>query len=103
MENHENFMHDYIGPSESWIVMWVAIWLYVGSLYLNKQFRQVNSDTGNVGASNRVSTRIIRSDCSSFRPTVSVTSKGRASVHVYNGVIRAMISLDRPSTDRISD
>ena len=33
----------------------------------------------------RVSTRIIRSDCSSFRPTVSVTSKGRASVHVYNG------------------
>ena len=34
---------------------------------------------------NRVSTRIIRSDCSSFRPTVSVTSKGRASVHVYNG------------------
>lgn len=68
--------------------MWVAIWLYVGSLYLNKQFRQVNSDTGNVGASNRVSTRIIRSDCSSFRPSVSVTSKGRASVHVYNGAIR---------------
>ena len=36
----------------------------------------------------RVSTRIIRSDCSSFRPSVSVTSKGRASVHVYNGAIR---------------
>ena len=31
---------------------------------------------------------IIRSDCSSFRPSVSVTSKGRASVHVYNGAIR---------------
>ena len=36
---------------------------------------------------NRVSTRIIRSDCSSFRPSVLVTSKGRAS-HVYNGAIR---------------
>ena len=36
----------------------------------------------------RVSTRIIRSDCSSFRPSVSVTSKGRASIHVYNGAIR---------------
>ena len=80
------------------ILEWVAISRYIST----KQFRQVNSDTGNVRLQDRVGL-IIRSDCSSFRPTVSVTSKGRASVHVYNGVIRAMISLDRPSTDRISD
>ena len=61
---------------------------WVLSSYIStKQFRQVNSDTGNVRLQDRVGL-IIRSDCSSFRPSVSVTSKGRASVHVYNGAIR---------------
>ena len=48
---------------------------WVLSSYIStKQFRQVNSDTGNVRLQDRVGL-----------------------------IIRAMISLDRPSTDRISD
>ena len=45
---------------------------------------------------------IIRSDCSSFRPTVSVTSEGRARIMYTTGIPDRSI-LDRPSTDHIRD
>ena len=62
---------------------------WVLSSYIStKQFRQVNSDTGNVRLQDRVGL-IIRAMISwTVRPrTVSVTSEGRASDHVYCGPV----------------
>ena len=62
---------------------------WVLSSYIStKQFRQVNSDTGNVRLQDRVGL-IIRAMISwTVRPrTVSVTSEVRASDHVYCGPV----------------